>query len=433
VAWCKASNIQLYISSDRETGALKEKKRQYGDLLQCTFTYRGKFETYYLTIKEMHKTINGHTSVSYLLIIDGSLHKNQYGGSNFLPFTWQDLQTQINYLENKLCLSAQECELVNLEFGVNIKVDFPVYDYMKRNLISYKGNQFNRYKEDKNGVCLGFVCDKPTQYKVKIYDKALQNDLPYNLVRFELRFLKMEKLKRLGIKHLADLTDQAKVQGLISKLVEGWDNVLLFDTSININQTSLRINDKELLTNGSNPKYWEQLKEENTRRFNHFRNRFRKLIETHGQNVHKTVRDLIVNEWQRLFKNCTKLPSGETKDLYKMTLKIKCQNVHKPFSEDDTELKPTKELSERTSNKFSYTKKRCCLSCGKDISEQQSSSRFCSSKFVGEREAKRCRNQNSNARNNRQRKINKINSKGVLFDVSPYIVERGLKKVLIKF
>ena len=49
--------------------------------------------------------------------------------------------------------------------------------------------------------------------------------------------------------------------------------------------------------------------------------------------------------------------------------------------------------------------------------------------FVGEREAKKCRNKNSNAKNNRVRKFNKIKGKGVLFDIAPFIIERVKRKL----
>jgi hypothetical protein len=55
-------------------------------------------------------------------------------------------------------------------------------------------------------------------------------------------------------------------------------------------------------------------------------------------------------------------------------------------------------------------------------------SRFCSAKYVGYFAAHQCRNNDSNARNNRIRKINKINSKGVLFDIAPFVIKGQKRK-----
>lgn len=63
---------------------------------------------------------------------------------------------------------------------------------------------------------------------------------------------------------------------------------------------------------------------------------------------------------------------------------------------------------------------RICVTCGRDITDQKSGSQFCSEKVFG-KEAKKCRNQNSNRRNNYRRKVENIENKGVLFDVRPFI------------
>lgn len=68
----------------------------------------------------------------------------------------------------------------------------------------------------------------------------------------------------------------------------------------------------------------------------------------------------------------------------------------------------------------SLTDKRYCLTCGRDITNQKTGSKFCSEKLYG-REAKKCRNMDSNPRNHIKRKIEVIESRGVLFDIKPYI------------
>lgn len=54
------------------------------------------------------------------------------------------------------------------------------------------------------------------------------------------------------------------------------------------------------------------------------------------------------------------------------------------------------------------TAKRYCLTCKREITHQHPNSRFCSSKYVDEKEAKKCRNQNSNLRTNLNSKIREI-------------------------
>lgn len=398
-SWRRAVNLDLFTPTDLETGAVRGKTRQIGGWVQQTIPHRGNFQTYQLTIKETIKSqVNGKRSVSYFLIVDGSLHKNNFGGANYLPFTWDRLQTELNSLETGLQLTG-DTEIVNLEIGVNIGLPFPVFTFLNQNLISYKGNQFNRYNPDKNGVCLGYVCPL-SQYSVKVYDKGKQFDLPGYLMRFELRYLKMQTLKERGIKRLTDLKDLNKVNGLLGLLLTAWDNILLFDSSIELKNFELRDRDRNLLREGRRAGFWEDLRETNPRRYNYQREKFRSLVAKYGQGWHGKIRELIKTQWENLFENCTILPTVPNPELYDFTVKVKGKNVQS----------------------------RSCLSCGKDITHQDSRSKFCSARFVGEAAAHQCRNRDSNPRNNLRNKIRRIKSRGVLFDITPYLIVNNNKK-----
>jgi hypothetical protein len=308
-AWKSAVNIPLFTPTDIDSGAIKQKTRCINGILQSTITHGGKFETLRITVKETTKAaIKGKETVTYYLRLDGSLHKNNFGGANFLPFTWNELQEQIKHIETSLQLDGETLELINLEIGVNVSLPFPVFPFLKNNLISYKGNSFNQYSQDKNGVCLGFVSEL-SQYSIKIYDKGKQYNLPGNVMRFELRFTKMQKLKGLNIRVLSDLKDFQKVNSLLYLLLNAWENVLLFESTINMSSPELKIKEMELLQHGSNPKFWEKLKETNKRRFNYKRDQFKKLVALRGKSLHETIKKLIETEWQRLAKNCTIFPS----------------------------------------------------------------------------------------------------------------------------
>jgi hypothetical protein len=120
--------------------------------------------------------------------------------------------------------------------------------------------------------------------------------------------------------------------------------------------------------------------------------------------------DLIKNEWDSLFINSTNLPIGESAELRNLTLKIKGKNV-------GSQLLPLPN--------------RVCLSCGKDISTQKNGSKFCSAKIVGEFEAHKCRNTNSNHRNNFKRKVEVIQGRGLLFDIMPFFIFNNKQSLAI--
>jgi hypothetical protein len=404
--WKEEVNIPFGVTV-LDSGEVKSKIRHVNGLQQRTLTHRGTFQTYHLQVKEIErKQFKGEELKDHFLTIDGSLHKNYFGGENHARFEWDKLQTEILNIANGLQISPEVADIVNIEFGVNIPLPFPVFPFLKKCLISHKGKPFSQYRPDRNGFVLGYVCDH-SQYSVKIYDKGKQFNLPGPLLRFELRFIKMQPLKDYGIKTLFDLMQRDKVSNMASLLFNAWENVLLWDQSINLNRTDLRPKERELLLRGSNPKFWEQLKETNRRAFNSKREQFRELLQKYGQNLNGLIRSQIKNEWENLFENCTILPTAQTPELYKFPVKVKGKNV---------QLSP-----------IAGTIKKECISCGKDISCQRGSSKFCSPKYVGDREAHKCRNKDSNQRNNRKAKIERIKSRGLLFDITPHLIDKNNK------
>lgn len=392
--WRRSLSISLAASVDTFEGEIRTKKRNETTIT----THRGKWETYDLIVKEV---LNNHTGQRvFYLTIKGSLHKNYYRGKNYLPFTWQQLQDEINHLCSSLSLNPSQARFSTLEVGVNIVTPFKVTPFWRRNVVDYKGDPFVRYNK-KNGVCLGKVCDL-THFSIKIYDKGVQNELPYNLMRFELKYLKMQSLNIRGIKYLSDLQNFTKVYSLQAMLLNTWNDVLIFDIQQPVKKLPIKQKEIYLLIEGQDHKYWERLKKDaDGDHFKYVRNKFKVLVAKYGNNWQTLVHGLISNEWETLFKNYPNLPTGKSDKLPILTIKIKGKNGEKSFTD----------------------KKRVCLSCSKELHpEQKKGSRFCSSKYVGEAAAHQCRNHISNARNNFKHKIETIQARGVLFDIMPYFI-----------
>ena len=317
--WKQSVNIDLFTLIDKHTGEIKEKQTIIKGQFQTTLKLPQKFETYFISVKETVKqNFNGNTSVSYFMEIVGSLHKNYYEGQNYSPFQINNLQIELSKIERELNISFDLAKLVNIEIGVNINTPFEVTPFLRNNLLSYKGNSFNDYMPDREGFVLGKYC-KLSQYSLKIYDKGKQNNLPYNLMRFELRFTKMAIVKNRGVKNLNSLKVTETVCNLISLLINSWDNVLIYDNSINIKDRKIKPKNRRMLMNGNNPKYWEQLKEKNKREFNYQRNLFKQLVKKYGCNLHNQIKELIKKEWGLLTNNCTNLPAVNMGNVYKFT------------------------------------------------------------------------------------------------------------------
>jgi len=299
-SWKKMVNIEFGVTV-LDTGQIKEKMRTFINSTQSTIIHTGPFETYSLMVKEVQRRQIGFKETSnFYLTISGSLHKNHFSGQNYLPFTWTQMQKEICHLEKCLHLKCADAKLLNLEVGINIVFPVPVFKFLEESLVSYKGKPFNRYNMDRKGVCLGYYCEL-TQYTVKIYDKGKQFKLPENLMRFELKFIKMQRLKDSGVITLADLKIKNRVNKLLRLLLNAWDNVLLYDATINLKNAALKDEEANLLSTGNNPRFWQQLQKINKRAFNYQRQKFKKLVAQHGSNIHFVIKNLIQAAWTEGF------------------------------------------------------------------------------------------------------------------------------------
>lgn len=344
-----------------------------------------EYETYRLVMEEIIR-INKPTK--YILKIKGSLHKNKFNGANYERFYHSNAIEEIEKICNTLEIDSKKAKIENIEIGVNIKVEFVPHSFLTTNLITYKHLQFNQYKPDKKNRRLGYECVL-TQYNVKCYDKGLQFDLSYNLMRFELRFKKMQKINPYGIYSLHDLKKPDIVDSLNVLLLDAWNDVLLYEP-LKIDSTKLTQLQNSIIRDANNPKYWILLNNTNKRQFHYRRNVLKELIKNYGNGYHSVILAEIGNEWQYLLNP----------KLYDFTIKVKSKFVQ-------TDTKPNQ---------------RFCISCSKDISHQKDNSKFCSPKYVGEVEAHKCRNTDSNKRNNFKNKIQRIYSKGVLFEIEPFMI-----------
>lgn len=321
-----------------------------------------------------------------LLEIAGSIHKDWNGGTNENDFTFSNAIEAIDTFCKDFQLNPALAYVKNLEFGINLQLPINASEIIDQILCFDNLQPLRPYDSNPEYYFIEFQRD---EYFLKVYDKGKQyrKDLPLtpNTLRIEVKAMKNRALP--NIETLADLRQIENLQVLgvkFAKLLKG----LAFEDDT-LQPKELNREDRKLYRQLSNPRKWKQFRGNTTTGSRKRVTRFKHIIETYGK--------------RKIYSLITEAVNA------KLAYLLQTDNV-----------------AVFTPN--TYTVKtdinRACLSCGKDITNQHRNSRFCSAKYVGERAAKKCRNSNSNPRNNRQRKIDKINSKGVLFDVSPFVIER---------
>ena len=264
-----------------------------------TYTHTGKSGGYSLIVKEV-RDANGYGR--YHMMIRGSLHKNHFNGRNSERFSFDMLSAEIAHLCRSLNLKPESCNLRNIEIGLNLPLYFPVFPFIQNNVLMHSTNPFEYYKRDSRGKVIGKYATHH-QYVVKLYDKGLQYDIVDNLLRFELRYKKMQIPNKYGIKTLADLTDINKMRDFSKLLLMACDRLLIGNTDIQIDDIKLSPSQRQLILEGRNRDYWTRLHATNSKSFDRQRRNFRKLVKEHsGMDKHALIRERIRQELDLIFQ-----------------------------------------------------------------------------------------------------------------------------------
>lgn len=331
----------------------------------------------------------------------GSLHKYKNGGvQNWDDFHISEIQDTLDGLADTYNIELNNAFLHSVEVGVNIPLNYKPQRIIK-SVICHKGKPFKELS--KKGEFLGVVCEH-IDYDIKMYDKSYQqriSDIGY-ILRFEIKFKRIRMLESCGICSLSDLKNQECLENVLPILITKLKEIVFFDFYAD----TKGLTDRQLLRweRFSNIHYWESL---NRKQYYNARVLFAELTKKYkakdGANL---LVEKVSNKYQELLeakpKTVGHFPqlSADGKQIKTGTfsnLEYMLENV--TFGDVNNKL----EIGEENTLQ-STTKKRCCKTCGRDITDQQADSLFCSERLYG-KDAKRCRNKDSNRRMILKRKM----------------------------
>lgn len=327
----------------------------------------------------------------------GSLHKFWNNGTNENDFFFTNLFSAIVDLCSFLQVSPYDLTVHNLEFGVNIKPQINASEIL-REIICYKNVTPIKPMDNEKGFFIEFALG---EYYFKVYDKGKQYKT-VNTLRIEVKAMNSGFLKFANIVTMADLLNPGNLRLLGRKTDNFFNEIVFDDDSIDTDQLSLP--DRKVYQELSNARNWTNNKNKKDSTIRARENRFRTVVGKYGTKKLHSVLSVIINEkWNELLNH-----NSET-----------LENINTYLKNNESGFCCFSYLN--------YTKKtdktliqRLCLSCGRDISDQDPKSKFCSAKFVGEERAHKCRNDNSNPRNQHNRKLVKIYCNGqTLFPLFP--------------
>ena len=356
--------------------------------------------------KEQIFTIKNHNAK-----LKGSLHKFHNNGiHNYNDFYFSDLTNAIFDLCIKFNIPAEVTEFNNLEFGVNIYIPIAPEELFKY-VINYRGTMFQKFNIPNSK---GIECIK-SNFIIKMYDKGNQYKLPGNLLRFEIKVVRMQFFidNGVNIKTLADLTNINNIYPLQTILRGIFDDILMYDYSI----IESNLNDRErlIISNGRNPKYWENLLPK-SEKFKHG-NKDKQYIKQ---------RKKYYRELSNFKKIIEKYSTSTIQNDISVLIEIKCNElltINDKKGDKLTELSEPQKTTEKGQINISNIVSICpqpfhkCKTCGSEYKPTKKNKKFCS---------KKCKNKFTNPRlnpkNNLLKRLGNISSGNLLFDVSEYIV-----------
>ena len=221
-------------------------------------------------------------------VLAGSLHKyrsiikgiansaqiDKYKGYNGDLFTLQDITDTITHLCGVLDISPHVCTLQNIEIGVNNVVTFAPFDFLKG--VLYHRNDYS--PTIKHGG--NYIQFDHAQYYIKLYNKGRQYELPNEVIRVEIKVMKMQKLIEAGINisTLADINETTLKQAF-DLLYSEFNEVIYYDYSLKTEGLTEAKQRKVL--EYQNKTFWEGLtKKERYRE----KDRLSTIIEKHSDN-----------------------------------------------------------------------------------------------------------------------------------------------------
>lgn len=219
------------------------------------------------------------------VFIRGSLHKYWNNGKhNYNDFNLVALLEVLKDIQDKFDIKPHQMKLNALEIGVNITPPVKTTEVLKYCFL-HSTVAFKRILVSNEGE---YIQAQHSQYLIKIYDKARHYkaqgyDVKDEILRFEIKFLKMEKLKKHGIYTFQDVIDYG-LENFVPLLVEEWKRVLFYDFTIESKSKSI--------LNYKNPIYWQELTSRRSA-FQKHKSKLSELIRLNSLNIGNQIEILI--------------------------------------------------------------------------------------------------------------------------------------------
>ncbi|AYQ31084.1 hypothetical protein [Runella sp. SP2] len=191
------------------------------------------------------------------VIIEGSIHKFWNGNdSNSNDFPQWAVRQTIEEISEELYFSPKDARIVGLEYGVNIAPPVLTTEELISRMITY--NWRTPFESLKSIVGRGHGKQaKSSNYKVKGYDKGLQERTSFQIFRLEIKTLRSKDLAPIEVKTLHDLCNSKTLERLGHMFQERISHIF-FEEDLELPEGFDK--EEKLYLKAINPLYWKKLK-----------------------------------------------------------------------------------------------------------------------------------------------------------------------------
>lgn len=234
-------------------------------------------------------------------VLKGSLHQlynilQGKGKQNYDSFDFHQIQWTIEHLKKFLSLDIKNTIIENLEIGLNIETNENPETILNKNLIAWDCREPTT-NDDYNGKGK-YLNFKKSDYIFKIYYKGKQYNTGTHIMRIECKIMRNEKLRKIGLSNLEDLTLTHNITALLEFLYQSFTNTLIIDNDP-LKQI-IDLKEKEIIKDGINPKYWISIKGMQKSRF---KKKIDTIIEKYNLNqIYKDIKSKLRTKGKELLK-----------------------------------------------------------------------------------------------------------------------------------
>lgn len=348
-----------------------------------------------------------------VLSIMGNPSKSHFGGNNYNNLTSDEFDKVIKDLAYDFCLDVDEIRLTapfEPSFTwVNPNNYILNEESFKGRFVVHLNSGFHIVTNDER-IFLGVETASHNFYP-KVYLPGVKFRQPLNSLRFEKHYSKIPVFSRAtGIETWGDLFTTKGIYACYTDLLRTLDDSIIFDPTLKETPHN-KIWLNEIIKNAGSSDFWlNEFKRSASDKTRKKRlNEYRDLSLTAGEGLHRKLEaalrweaDKFLSKKADKIRIVSNLLKGYKPELIKYDIivcKINNNDLINLYSSasvilDNKLINQIPNLSET---------KRTCICCGKDINKQRKKSKYCSAKYVGEKQAKKCRNSISNKEHNKRK------------------------------